>query len=144
MKLDDLKAIPVADYAARNCALFLWCPDAHLAQGMDLIGAWQFKFRTVGFNWIKTTSHGKLPLGCGWWTRAGSELCLLATRGQPRPLAYDVRRVVLSERREHSRKPDEIYDSIRRLVGGPYLELFARERRAGWSYALSPELDKFR
>ena len=67
----------------------------------------------------------------GYWTRANPEQCLLATRGSPKRVAKDVRRLVVEKRREHSRKPDEIYSRIERLLDGPYLELFARQTRTG-------------
>lgn len=140
MSLDDLKALPVADYAAKDCALFLWAIDPMLPQALDLMSAWGFTFKTVAFNWVKTNKGGAgktvgedpFFTGLGYWTRANPELCLLGTRGKPKRLAKDVRRLVVSERREHSRKPDEVHDRIERLVAGPYLELFARENRAGW------------
>jgi N6-adenosine-specific RNA methylase IME4 len=62
----------------------------------------------------------------------GSEQCILATRGKPKRLSKGVREVVLAPRREHSRKPEEIYPAVESLVAGPYLELFARQSRAGW------------
>ena len=67
-----------------------------------------------------------------WLTRANPEQCLLGTRGSPRRLGKDVRKLVIDRRREHSRKPDQVRELIERLVGGPYLELFARETKRGW------------
>jgi N6-adenosine-specific RNA methylase IME4 len=72
-------------------------------------------------------------MGMGYWTRANTEVCLLATRGKPKRLNADVRQAILEPRRAHSRKPDCVHERIERLVGGPYLELFARERRSGWT-----------
>jgi N6-adenosine-specific RNA methylase IME4 len=140
LSLEDLKALPVADHAAKDCALFLWAIDPMLPQAIDLMAAWGFTFKTVAFNWVKTNKGGTEKsvaedpffTGLGYWTRANPELCLLGTRGKPKRLAKDVRRLVVSERREHSRKPDEVHDRIERLVAGPYLELFAREKRDGW------------
>jgi len=81
-------------------------------------------------------------MGLGYWTRANSEVCLLATRGKPKRKHADVRQAILEPRREHSRKPDCVYDRIERLVDGPYLELFARQTRPGWdSWGL--EVNKF-
>ena len=68
----------------------------------------------------------------GFWTRANPELCLLATRGKPQRRATDVAKLLIEARREHSRKPDETYERIERLVDGPYLELFARASQPGW------------
>jgi N6-adenosine-specific RNA methylase IME4 len=88
---------------------------------------------TVGFHWVKTNKNGKdFFCGLGYWTRANPEQCLLAVRGKPTRLAKDVRRLIVAPRREHSRKPDEAYGLVERLVPGPYLELFARQSRPGW------------
>src|SRR4029077_4776914 len=78
----------------------------------------------------------------GYWTRSNSEGCLLATRGKPKRQNADVRQAIIAPRREHSRKPDGIHERIERLVAGPYLELFARQRRPGWD-AWGNEVDKF-
>jgi hypothetical protein len=72
------------------------------------------------------------PIGCGYWTQGNTESCLLATRSKPQRLSRAVHRLILSPRREHSRKPDEVYDRIETLCPEPYLELFARCRRPGW------------
>jgi N6-adenosine-specific RNA methylase IME4 len=81
-------------------------------------------------------------MGLGYWTRANTEPCLLATRGKPKRLNADVRQGIIEPRREHSRKPDCVHDRIERLVAGPYLELFARARRPGWD-AWGNEVGKF-
>ncbi len=140
MSMEELKRYPVADFAAKDCALFLWATDPMLPEAFALMASWGFTYKTIAFHWAKTNrgaanrtlAENPFFTGLGYWTRANPELCLLGTRGKPKRLAKDVRRLVVSERREHSRKPDEIYDRIERLVGGPYLELFAREKRSGW------------
>jgi N6-adenosine-specific RNA methylase IME4 len=143
MSLEELKHIPVARWAAPDCVLFLWSCDPLLPEALDLIKAWGFEFKTIGYYWIKQNRKSPgLFTGLGYWTRACGELCLLATRGHPKRQAKDVRRVLLAPRREHSRKPDEIIDRIERLVEGPYLEMFARERRPGWD-VFGNETDKF-
>jgi N6-adenosine-specific RNA methylase IME4 len=81
-------------------------------------------------------------VGMGYWTRANSEVCLLATRGKPKRLNADVRQGIIEPRREHSRKPDCVPGRIERLVAGPYLELFARTTRPGWD-SWGNETDKF-
>jgi N6-adenosine-specific RNA methylase IME4 len=80
--------------------------------------------------------------GLGYWTRANTEPCLLTTRGHPKRLHADVRQGIIAPRREHSRKPPCIHERIERLVAGPYVELFARQRRSGWD-AWGNETDKF-
>lgn len=140
MNFDDIRAIPVADWAARDSILLLWITDPLLPKGIELIEAWGFSYKTVGFYWAKLNKGATLCglqerdffTGMGFWTRANTEQCLLATRGSPKRLAKDVRRLVVSPRREHSRKPDVVYDRIERLAAGPYLELFARNSRPKW------------
>ena len=140
MSFDQIRRLPVADWAADDSILLLWVTDPLLPRGLELIEAWGFTYKTVGFYWAKlnkaATPHAYCDrdffTGLGYWTRANPEQCLLATRGHPKRLARDVRRLVVAPRREHSRKPDEVYEHIERLVPGPYLELFARSRRDGW------------
>ena len=135
-----LAALPVPELAADDCVLFLWAVDPLLDQAFDLIRAWEFVYKTVGFTWVKTNARrdearpddGGFFTGLGYWTRANPEQCLLATRGAPRRRTRDVKRLVVEPRREHSRKPDTVRKRIERLVEGPYVELFARETRPGW------------
>ena len=142
MTMADIKALPVADYAAPDCTLFMWVTDPFLAKGIALLDLWGFTYKTVAFYWTKRNQDGTPFTGMGYWTRANPEQCLLATRGKPKRKAKDVRRWIDAPRREHSRKPDEIHDRIERLVDGPYLEMFARQRKAGWD-ALGNETEKF-
>lgn len=145
MDLDDIKAMPVGDLTAKNCVLFMWAVDPMIPEALEVGKAWGFKFKTVGFVWAKerreTSSRGssfenpddaRFPMGTGYWTRANPELCLLFTRGKPIRRSASVRKLLIAARREHSRKPDEQYDRIARLVDGPYLELFARRQRKNW------------
>lgn len=144
MTLDEIKALPVPELAAKDCVLFMWCIDTHWPQALEVFKAWGFEYKTVGFYWVKTNKDGSPFTGMGHWSRANPEPCLtsfdveeqvpvfLATKGAPKRDAKDVRRLIMSVRREHSRKPDEIYDRIESLVRGPYLELFARTERDGW------------
>jgi N6-adenosine-specific RNA methylase IME4 len=95
--------------------------------------AWGFRYSTVAFVWNKVTSKGRPFFGGGKATRKGAELCLLFLRGSLDRRSASVRQVITAPVREHSRKPDEIYDRIEALVAGPYLELFSRTMRAGWN-----------
>ena len=136
MDFAALTKLPVSELAADDCALFLWATDPLLPQALELIKAWGFEYKTVGFYWVKLNAAAKGDAdyftGLGYWTRANPEQCLLATRGSPPRQAKDVRRLVVDRRREHSRKPDVVRDRIERLVDGPYIELFARETKRGW------------
>ncbi|MFO1074849.1 MAG: MT-A70 family methyltransferase [Geminicoccaceae bacterium] len=139
LSLPEIMALPVAEWAAPDCVLLMWTTDPMLPQALEVLRAWGFTYKTVGFYWVKL-NKGKTPpwqerdlfTGMGFWTRANPEMCLLATRGHPRRRGTDVPRVLVAPRREHSRKPLETYERIERLVDGPYLELFARATRPGW------------
>lgn len=132
MPLYQICGLPVPDAAARNCALFVWTVDSHLRQTMTVLDAWEFTYKTIVFVWEKLGRNGEPRMGMGYWSRKQAEVCLLATRGSPRRLDKGVPQLISAPRREHSRKPDEQYARIERLVDGPYLELFARRRREGW------------
>ena len=140
MSMEDIKALPVAQWAADDCVLFLWTTDPLLEKAFEIIRAWGFTYKTVGFYWAKLNkqtpaSHNRgFFTGLGFWTRANPELCLLATRGKPHRRRADVRKLIVSRRREHSRKPDEAYERIEALCEGPYLEMFARFPRPGWDH----------
>lgn len=136
LDFNALASLPVAKLAADDCALFLWATDPLLLRAFELIERWGFEYKTVAFYWVKLNSAARHDAdyftGLGYWTRANPEQCLLATRGKPPRRARDVKRLVVEKRREHSRKPDCVRERIERLVGGPYLELFARETKEGW------------
>lgn len=143
LTLDKIKELPIDFCAAEDCVLFLWVTDPMLQEGLELIRSWGFEYKTVAFTWVKeNTKSDSLFTGMGYWTRSNPEMCLLATRGKPSRIAKDVRQVIVSKRREHSRKPDEVYERIERLVAGPYLELFARQSNPGWD-SWGNEIDKF-
>jgi len=127
--------LPVAALAADDCALLLWCTGPHLAIGTHLavIEAWGFRPSTIGFTWVKTNRDGSPATGLGYYTRSNAEVCLIAIKGKPLRLAADVHQVIIAPVGEHSAKPDETYRRIERLFGGPYLELFARRPRDGWT-----------
>ena len=109
--------------------------------GREIIKAWEFNYKTAGFIWVKTTRKatsvgldGKgLHWGMGYHTRTNTEVCRLAVRGSPQRLAKDVHQVIMAPVGEHSEKPEEAARRIERLYPGPYLELFARRERPGWT-----------
>lgn len=136
MSLADIKALPVADVAAKDCLLFMWSVSHLQAAAIEVAAAWGFRPVSIAFVWDK----GRM--GMGYWTRQEVEVCHLFKRGKPRRLSRGVRSVIRARRREHSRKPDEQYGRIEKLVGGPYLELFARQAWAGWS-AWGNQVGKF-
>jgi N6-adenosine-specific RNA methylase IME4 len=139
MREKEIAALPIGELAADDCALFLWTCWPVLEQSLRIIKAWGFIYKTCAFSWMKADPYrlfadDKTPFaGLGYWTRANTEPCLLATRGRPKRLNADVRQGIIAKRREHSRKPDCVHERIERLVAGPYLELFARRSRPGWT-----------
>jgi len=137
MPLHHIAGLPVPELAARNCAVFMWAVDSHLDAALLLFKIWGLAYKTRVF----TRSKGG-RIGMGYWSRKQTEICLLATQGTPKRLDKGVRELHTEERREHSRKPDEFHNRIERLVAGPYLEMFARQRRPGWD-AWGNETDKF-
>lgn len=133
MSFDHLRYLPVGSLAARDCALFLWVVDSHLDMAFPLAEAWGFKYKTRVFEWLKTTKAGNgYRISMGYWSRKQCESVLLFTRGKPHRLNADVRQIIEAPIREHSRKPDDTYDRIERLVAGPYCELFATHYHRGW------------
>jgi N6-adenosine-specific RNA methylase IME4 len=139
--LDDIKSLPIGALADDDCALFIWGVMPELPGALDVIRAWGFDYKTVGFVWLKATPKAEvvkldgdgLHWGMGYWTRANAEFCLLATKGSPLRLAQDVHQVVIAPAGEHSAKPEDVRTRIEQLLVGPYLELFARRPVPGWS-----------
>ena len=142
MTMDEIKALPVANITADNCALFMWCTMPYIDKQLEVFGAWGFKYRTCAFTWLKTNPKSGTPFfGVGYYTKSNVELCLLGVKGRMKPVSNKVSQVVISPRREHSRKPDEIRDKIIELYGDvPRIELFAREETRGWD-AIGHDID---
>jgi N6-adenosine-specific RNA methylase IME4 len=141
MSTDAICSLPVAKIAASQSVLFLWTIFTRLPDALDVMACWGFVYKTVAFTWVKTNKDGSPFMGLGYYTRQNAEVCLLGVRGASRlsasslqRVAADVSSVVLSPRREHSRKPNEVYQRIERLFGpAKRLEMFAREARPGWT-----------
>jgi len=135
MHVDDICALPVADIAAKDSALFLWATFPMLPEALRVITAWGFTFKTVAFVWLK--QNKKSPgwfYGMGYWTRSNAEICLLATQGSPKRQDSGVHQFIISPLEQHSKKPDEARDKIVRLMGDlPRVELFARQTPPGWA-----------
>lgn len=136
MTLDDIKQLPVAQVAASPAHLYLWVPNALLPEGLAVMKAWGFDYKS-NIIWHKIRKDGGSDgRGVGFYFRNVTEVILFGVRGKAaRTLAPGRRQVNMIEtrKREHSRKPDEQYPIIEACSPGPYLELFSRGTRKGWT-----------
>src|SRR6516225_10936681 len=141
MSFAELAALPVKELAApTGCHLFVWTSGPFLPQTLKLIELWGFRYSTRAFTWLKVRRgwdgvsplyESDFPVGLGLTTRSQTEIVLLARRGNCRRNATNVRELILAPRREHSRKPDEFFRRVEQYCEGPFVDLFARERRPG-------------
>ena len=134
MSLDEICAMPVAGNAAEKSHLYLWVPNALLSEGLDVLDAWGFTYKT-NIIWFKVRKDGGPDgRGVGFYFRNVTEMLLFGVRGSLRTLSPGRRQVnlVATRKREHSRKPDEMYEVIESCSPGRYLELFARAPRKKW------------
>ncbi|MCE2529593.1 MAG: S-adenosylmethionine-binding protein [Acidimicrobiia bacterium] len=130
-----IRALPVAEVATENAHLYLWVPNALIADGLRVMESWGFTYKS-NIVWAKRRKDGGPDgRGVGFYFRNVTELILFGVRGSMRTLAPGRRQVNMIEtrKREHSRKPDEQYDIIEACSPGPYLELFARYAWQGWT-----------
>jgi N6-adenosine-specific RNA methylase IME4 len=136
MTLDAICALPVARVTTTPGHLYLWVPNALLPEGLRVLAAWGFAYKT-NLVWHKVRKDGGPDgRGVGFYFRNVTELVLFGVRGSDARTRAPGRRqvnMIRSRKREHSRKPDELYDIIEACSPGPYLELFARGPRRGWA-----------
>lgn len=136
LTLDEIKAIPVAKAVTDPAHLYLWVPNALLAEGLEVMKAWGFEYKT-NLIWYKVRKDGGPDgRGVGFYFRNVTEIILFGIRGKNARTLDPGRsqvNVIATQKREHSRKPDELYQIIEECSPGGYLELFARGQRKGWS-----------
>ena len=134
LKPADIMSLPVRQMVADDAVLFLWITFPQLPLAEQVMRAWGFEYRTVGFVWVKQNPKAaSLAWGMGNWTRSNAEACLLGIRGKPKRASAGVHSVVVSPRLAHSQKPAEVRERIVKLCGDvPRIELFARDRGSGW------------
>ncbi len=145
MTLERLKSLPVQQLLAKDACVFMWAVMSLLPEAIEVGQAWGLTYKTCAFTWVKTTRLNQelwfgrpvtpeaWHMGMGYWTRANPELCLLFTQGSPKRKAANIRELLVSPVSKHSAKPEAAQDRIEQLVDGPYLELFARRERPGWT-----------
>ena len=136
MKLDEIKSLPVDDISDDKSHLYLWVPNALLPEGLEVMRAWGFEYKS-NIVWEKVRKDGEPDgRGVGFYFRNVTELLLFGIKGKQNrtlPPARSQVNLIRTMKREHSRKPDEIYSLIEACSEGPYLELFARGVREGWT-----------
>jgi site-specific DNA-methyltransferase (adenine-specific) len=134
MNHKEISRLPIGDLADDSCVLFLWATFPNLVEALEVIGAWGFIYKTIGFLWVKMNSNNMgVFFGIGYYTKSNAEPCLLAVRGHPKIMDNSISSIVLSPRMEHSHKPSIIRENIVRLMGNlPRIELFARRKVEGW------------
>ena len=138
MSIEEIKNLRVdgkfvRDITDKDSFLFLWVTFPQLEKAFEVIRAWGFTYKTLGFNWVKKNKKGGNFIGMGWYTRSNAEVCLIATKGKVKVLDHSISSIVESVPEKHSRKPIIVRDLIVRLCGRvPRIELFAREKTRGW------------
>lgn len=130
MTLEQIKNLRVSDIAEDDCFLFLWATFPNLPEALEVMKAWGFKYKTLGFSWIKTNPRAGTPFfGIGHYTKSNCEVCLLGVRGKPKVMDNTVSSVIIAPRGVHSRKPADARIRIEKLAGG------GDSRRSSYSHA---------
>lgn len=140
LTIQQIKDFPMPEPVGKNALLFLWRVSSMQEQALDVMRAWGFTPKSE-LVWVKTSkgktivenAMPKLSFGMGRYTRMAHEVCLIGRRGSIAVHSHSVRSVFFAPAGAHSAKPDAFYDIVEKLHGGPYLELFARRQRQGWS-----------
>lgn len=133
LTIDDICALPVQDWVMADSLLALWVPSSLLADGMRCMESWGFAQKQI-YTWVKQTKSGGIAFGMGRQFRGATEHALIGTRGRPKPASKSERNVDLWVGLPHSRKPEQLQNHLEKMYpDGPYLEIFARRKREGWT-----------
>ena len=134
MSIKNICNIPVKEIADKDCILFMWVTMPKLNECFEVINAWGFEYKSCAFTWVKRNKKSNSWfMGLGRWTRANAELCLLATKGNPKRISAGVHSIIDTPIEKHSKKPEITKEKIIQLVGNlPKIELFARQKTNGW------------
>jgi len=135
MTLEQIKALPVGNMSDNPSVLFLWATFPQIQEALEVIKAWGFKYKTLGFSWLKINKDGTPFFGVGYYAKSNQEVCLLSIKGKAHPLVKSnkVSSVVITGRTKHSEKPAIVRDKIVELFGDlSKIELFARQKTEGW------------
>lgn len=137
MSINDICSLPVKNISANDSILFIWTTDYHIGRCIgEVIPAWGFEYKTIGFVWLKTNKSGGFVSFMGAYAKkSGCELCLIATKGNAHRMVvkHNIDSLVIYPRKDHSKKPNIIRDRIVDLCGErKRIELFARNTYEGW------------
>ncbi|MGV8025761.1 MAG: MT-A70 family methyltransferase [Anaerolineaceae bacterium] len=135
MTNDEILSMPIKEIAMPKSHLYLWVPNALIDMGLQVMKSWDFEYKTM-LVWYKIRKDGGPDRrGVGFYFRNVTEVILFGTRGQLRTLqpGRSQENIIISQKRGHSIKPDELYPIIESCSEGPYLELFARRKRPDWT-----------
>lgn len=139
MTANELTSLPIRQLVGDSAILIMWCTWAHLQLGMKVIKAWGFEYAS-GMPWLKVDGNGTPSFGQGLWFRHCTEIVTVSRKGNTNSLYSEAglsrssrEGLVVAERRGHSRKPDEVHQWIEQTMPEPYIELFARRERPGWT-----------
>ena len=134
MTIEDIQRLPVNEITDKDSLCFMWVTFPLLKEGIATLEAWGFKYKTLGFSWIKTNKKdGKPFFGIGWYTKSNCEVCLIGVKGKPFKNSNKVSSVIISPLDGHSKKPEEARKRIEEFCGEvPRLEMFARRNVEGW------------
>lgn len=134
MHLKDICNLPIDAISNKDSVLFLWATFPMLKEALKVMASWGFTFKTVSFVWVKQNKSGNgYFFGLGYWTLSNAEICLLGVKGRPKRVSKKVHQLIVSPVEGHSKKPDIARNRIVELMGDlPRIELFARQRAAGW------------
>lgn len=133
MPIGDLWELNVGELAAKRCHLYLWTTTTFMVEAHRIAAGWGFTVRSI-LTWVKQRPDGLPSMKCGYYYRGASEFCLFCVRGKPMRLAGPACGTWFGTKRlPHSVKPNQFYKMVEEQSPGPYLEMFARRKRLGWS-----------
>jgi len=136
MSLTEIKALPIVDISEDTSVLLLWATFPQIQGALEVIRAWGFQYKTLGFSWLKTNKDGSPFFGIGYYAKSNQEVCLLGVKGKAHSLVKSnkVSSFVSTGRTKHSEKPHIFREKIVELFGDlPRIELFARSKTKGWT-----------
>lgn len=131
---NTLENLPINEISEKDSICFMWTTLPMIKQSLSCMESWGFTYRTTAFVWVKKTKNGTNFWGCGYYTRANAEICLLGVKGEGvKPISHSVHQIIETIPEQHSKKPAVVRDRIVELCGDlPRIELFARQYANGW------------